>query len=51
MQKHKPFGWIYHKLYKSYAILRLNISDETGFADLFTHYTFTDGTPFGILEN
>lgn len=51
MRKHSPFGWVYHKFYESYEVLRLNISNEVDFKDLFIHYEFPDGIPFGILKN
>lgn len=51
MQKHQPFGWIYHKFYESYEVLRLNVSNKTDFKNLFIHYEFPDGTPFGVKDN
>lgn len=51
MLKHKPFGWIYHKVCNCYAPIRVDIEDNTGFKSFFNLYTFADGTPFGILEN
>lgn len=65
MQKHQPFGWIkgnetgeYKQVFRIYnymAELIFNISYNSP-ADyspemMFSSYTFTDGTPFGIKED
>ena len=50
MQKHKPFGWLYHKVCNCYAPIRVSIEDDINFENFFNLYTFADGTPFGILE-
>ena len=51
MQKHQPFGWIYHQFHNCYAPIRTNIGDNTEFESFFNLYTFADGTPFGILTD
>lgn len=51
MQKHSPFGWLYHKDDNSYTPLRICISDVTEFIALFEKLTFADGTPFGIKDS
>ena len=60
MQKHQPFGWIkrngywYNIVYT--GITHVKIIDAGGaiatlhFDDLLSHYSFVDGTPFGIKE-
>ena len=51
MQKHQPFGWLYHKEDNSYSPLRICISDITEFIALFEKLTFADGTPFGVKDS
>ena len=51
MQKHQPFGWIYHRMNNFYALIRVNIDDHLNFEIFFNSYTFADGTPFGIKED
>ena len=60
MQKHQPFGWVKDKKDGHYVLIT-GVDDDTcgmslngnaawslsGIMDLFT---FSDGTPFGILE-
>ena len=58
MQKHQPFGWIerngywYNIIYT--GITYVKIIDTGGaiatlcFDDLLSHYSFVDGTPFGV---
>ena len=60
MQKHQPFGWIKRNGYWyniiSTGITNVKIIDTRGaistlcFDDLLSHYTFADGTPFGVKE-
>ncbi len=61
MQKHKPFGWIKPKdddiISKFILIVSLSNEGVTVRAninfiyhELLEHYTFVDGTPFGIIE-
>lgn len=60
MQKHQPFGWIKRNGYWyniiSTGITNVKIIDTRGaistlcFDDLLNHYSFVDGTPFGIKE-
>ena len=60
MQKHQPFGWIKGKEGWYHSLITSIIADEeevyingiSGFVldDIMEHYTFSDGTPFGILE-
>lgn len=60
MQKHQPFGWIERNGYWyniiSTGITYVKIIDTRGaittlcFDDLLSHYSFADGTPFGIKE-
>lgn len=51
MQKHQPFGWIYHKFHDCYAPIRISIGDNTEFENCLNLYNFADGTPFGIKDN
>lgn len=61
MQKHQPFGWIKPKsddvigkfmlidsLMDRVVTVRVNVRFK--YHELLEHYTFADGTPFGILE-
>ena len=61
MQKHQPFGWIKPK--DDNAITKFMLIDTLGnegiavrtnvrfkYHELLEHYTFADGTPFGIKE-
>lgn len=58
MQKHQPFGWIKRNGYWyniiSTDITNVKIIDTRGaivtlcFDDLLSHYSFADGTPFGV---
>ena len=60
MQKHQPFGWIKRNGYWyniiSTGITNVKIIDTRGaistlcFDDLLSHYSFVDGTPFGVKE-
>lgn len=66
MQKHQPFGWIKDDYeYKNIASIRIkgiypflrNIKicgelykNTYDMSKIFEHYTFADGTPFGIKE-
>ena len=50
MQKHKPFGWVHHRMNNFYAPIRVSIDDHLDFETFFTSYTFADRAPFGILE-
>ena len=58
MQKHQPFGWIERNGFWyniiSTGITYVKIIDTGGaiatlcFDDLLSHYSFVDGTPFGV---
>lgn len=60
MQKHQPFGWIKGKEGEHYSLITSIIADEeevyingiSGFVldEIMEHYTFADGTPFGVKE-
>lgn len=60
MKKHQPFGWIERNGYWyniiCTGITYVKIIDTGGaiatlhFDDLLSHYSFVDGTPFGIKE-
>ncbi len=60
MQKHQPFGWILDRYGEIYNIAKVRASSITiclavGFEfynyEEASEFTFTDGTPFGILED
>lgn len=58
MQKHQPFGWVKGKEGWHHSLITSIIADEeevyingiSGFVldDIMEHYTFSDGTPFGV---
>ena len=58
MQKHQPFGWIKGKEGEHHSLITSIIADEeevyingiSGFVldEIMNHYTFADGTPFGV---
>ena len=58
MLKHQPFGWIKGKEGWHHSLITSIIADEeevyingiSGFVldDIMEHYTFSDGTPFGV---
>lgn len=58
MQKHQPFGWIKGKEGEHHSLITSIIADEeevyingiSGFVldEIMEHYTFADGTPFGV---
>lgn len=58
MKKHQPFGWIKGKEGWYHSLITSIIADEeevyingiSGFVldDIMEHYTFSDGTPFGV---
>lgn len=56
MLKHQPFGWVKEKYSDRYTLItevnRLSVKGREGcrFIDGVIHYTFADGTPFGIKE-
>ena len=61
MLKHKPFGWIKNKnngtysdiftMYNSCGEERLMIANSSyKLSQAFEFFTFTDGTPFGIIK-
>lgn len=60
MQKHQPFGWIKGKGDEHHSLITSIIADEeevyingiSGFVldEIMEHYTFADGTPFGVKE-
>ena len=50
MLKHQPFGWV-NKNGDYLCLLFINVNlKERDFSCMFKHYTFIDGTPFGIKE-
>ena len=60
MQNHQPFGWIIGKGDEHHSLITSIIADEeevyingiSGFVlyEIMEHYTFADGTPFGVKE-
>ena len=58
MQKHQPFGWIKGKEGEHHSLITSIIADEeevyiNGISgsvldEIMEHYTFADGTPFGV---
>ena len=56
MLKHQPFGWVTDGYYKSTISVKsdsivVTISSlEYDFGKAYIHFTFADGTPFGIKE-
>ena len=56
MHKHSDFGWVTDGYYKSTISVKsdsivVTISSlEYDFGKAYIHFTFTDGTPFGIKE-
>ena len=58
MLKHQPFGWVKGKEGWHHSLITSIIADEeevyingiSGFVldDIMEHYTFSDGTPFGV---
>lgn len=60
MQKHQPFGWIKGNGDEHHSLITSIIADEeevyingiSGFVldEIMEHYTFADGTPFGVKE-
>ena len=56
MHKHPDFGWVTDGYYKSTIAVKSNSivitisSLEYDFGKAYIHFTFTDGTPFGIKE-
>ena len=56
MHKHPDFGWVTDGYYKSTISVKsdsivVTISSlEYDFGKAYIHFTFTDGTPFGIKE-
>lgn len=58
MKKHQPFGWIKGKDGWHHSLITSIVADEeevyingiSGFVldEIMEHYTFSDGTPFGI---
>ena len=56
MHKHPDFGWVTDGYYKSTISVKsdsivVTISSlEYGFGKAYIHFTFADGTPFGIKE-
>ena len=62
MLKHQPWGWVKSKktnrlynissIYEDGGIIKITTDDFIVPAyELFDNFEFTDGTPFGILEN
>lgn len=56
MHKHPDFGWVTDRYYKSTISVKsdsivVTISSlEYDFGKAYIHFTFADGTPFGIKE-
>lgn len=60
MRKHEPFGWIKGKGDEHHSLITSIIADEeevyingiSGFVldEIMEHYTFADGTSFGVKE-
>ena len=56
MHKHPDFGWVTDGYYKSTIAVKSNSivvtisSLEYDFGKAYIHFTFADGTPFGIKE-
>ena len=56
MLKHQPFGWVKEKYSDRYTLITevngLSVKGREGcrFIDGVIHYTFADGTPFGMKE-
>ena len=60
MQKHQPFGWIVEPatnhskdiaiLFEYNTMFHDDIIFKINFNLMFKNYKFTDGTPFGIME-
>ena len=56
MHKHPDFGWVTDGYYKSTISVKLDSivvtisSLEYDFGKAYIHFTFADGTPFGIKE-
>lgn len=58
MQKHQPFGWVKCKGDGSLGLITLIINEESIYINsigsnserTMREFTFSDGTPFGILE-
>ena len=57
MQKHQPFGWLKAIRFPVYQVINyvdnigVNINSvSTSFDKAMEHYTFSDGTPFGVKE-
>ena len=56
MHKHPDFGWVTDGYYKSTISVKsdsivVTISSlEYDFGKAYIHFTFADGTPFGIKE-
>lgn len=50
MAKHEPFGWV-KDLEGCYVHLRFVDGNPYWLKDRFEQFTFTDGTPFGAIEN
>ena len=59
MQKHKPFGWVKNNETQSFFVCKafgnllfsIGIEDKPyNYNEVLRHYTFADGTPFGVKE-
>ena len=59
MQKHKPFGWLKNNETQSFFVCKafgnllfsIGIEDKPyNYNEVLRHYTFADGTPFGVKE-
>lgn len=49
MHKHPDFGWVKDKEKLSYYPIQ-EVSNTNHYRNLLNDYEFTDGTPFGIME-
>ena len=59
MQKHQPFGWVKNNETQSFFVCKafgnllfsIGIEDKPyNYNEVLRHYTFADGTPFGVKE-
>ena len=48
MFKHQPFGWVKDK--DGQYIHIVSVREEKSFNYWFKNFTFTDGAPFGVME-
>ena len=48
MMKHQPFGWVKDK--DGQYIHIVSVREEKSFNYWFKNFTFTDGAPFGVMD-